>query len=342
MQYKIAIVGEAWGEHEERARLPFQGPAGYHLTRMLGEAGIDRGDCFLTNVFNLRPPGNRIAELCGPKTDGIPGYRAIDQGKYIRHEFVGELNRLGEELVEVDPNLIIATGNVPLWALSNSAGITKLRGTLLYSTHCASGFKVLPTIHPAAILPNRQPEFRPIIVADLMKAADEQHFPEIVRPSRQIIIEPTLEEVQSYCAECEKSPLIAVDIETSGTQITEIGLAHGPESACVIPFVHRLRPGRSYWPDAGTELEVWMAIRMALERSPPEKVFQNGLYDISVLFRSYGIRVRGATHDTMLLHHALQPEMRKALGFLGSLYTNERAWKNMRSFAVKTRKTEDE
>lgn len=37
--------------------------------------------------------------------------------------------------------------------------------------------------------------------------------------------------------------------------------------------------------------------------------------------------VRGATHDSMLLHHALQPESLKALGFLGSVYINERAWK---------------
>ena len=32
----------------------------------------------------------------------------------------------------------------------------------------------------------------------------------------------------------------------------------------------------------------------------------------------------------MLLHHALQPESLKALGFLGSLYTDEGPWKQMR------------
>jgi hypothetical protein len=31
--------------------------------------------------------------------------------------------------------------------------------------------------------------------------------------------------------------------------------------------------------------------------------------------------------DTMLLHHALYPEMQKDLGFLGSIYTNEASWK---------------
>jgi len=40
-----------------------------------------------------------------------------------------------------------------------------------------------------------------------------------------------------------------------------------------------------------------------------------------------GIRVLGAAHDTMLLHHALQPESLKGLGFLGSIYTDHGPWK---------------
>ena len=43
-----------------------------------------------------------------------------------------------------------------------------------------------------------------------------------------------------------------------------------------------------------------------------------------------GYAVRNAAEDTMLLHHAIHPEMRKGLGFLGSLYTSEPAWKLMR------------
>jgi hypothetical protein len=41
------------------------------------------------------------------------------------------------------------------------------------------------------------------------------------------------------------------------------------------------------------------------------------------------IKVYGATEDTMLLNHALQPEMLKNLGFLGSIYSDERSWKGM-------------
>jgi len=43
----------------------------------------------------------------------------------------------------------------------------------------------------------------------------------------------------------------------------------------------------------------------------------------------------------MLLHHAMQPEMEKGLGFLGSLYTNEPSWKFMRTDHDNLKKGDD-
>jgi hypothetical protein len=57
------------------------------------------------------------------------------------------------------------------------------------------------------------------------------------------------------------------------------------------------------------------------------------------LWRTMGIPVPFASDDTMLLHHALQPELDKGLAFLGSIYTNEAAWKFQRKNA--TAKRED-
>jgi hypothetical protein len=51
------------------------------------------------------------------------------------------------------------------------------------------------------------------------------------------------------------------------------------------------------------------------------------LFDMHRLWRGYGIPVAHADHDTMLLHHALQPESPKGLDYLGSVYTSESAWK---------------
>ena len=84
----IAIVGEAWGEEEAKQQTAFVGASGYELTRMLSEAGIHRADCFLTNVLNLRPPGNKIEALCGSKAEVIIGYPALVKAKYLKREFI--------------------------------------------------------------------------------------------------------------------------------------------------------------------------------------------------------------------------------------------------------------
>jgi hypothetical protein len=43
----------------------------------------------------------------------------------------------------------------------------------------------------------------------------------------------------------------------------------------------------------------------------------------------------------MLLHHALQPESEKSLGFLGSIYTDEASWKTMRQRGKTTIKRDE-
>lgn len=334
MKANIAIVGEAWGAEEEKAQAPFVGYSGYELTRMLDDAGIHRANCFLTNVFNIHPPGNQVEWFCGTKAEGISGYPALIKSKFVRTEFIPELERLGSELADINPNIIIALGNTASWALLGRTAISKYRGTTEISTHTATGYKVLPTYHPAAVC--RQWELRPTTVMDLIKAARESEFPEIRRPSVSVHIPETIADLEDFY-DRYISPLtspgsgtLAVDIETAGQQITCIGFAPSTEHALVIPIFDRRRKNRSYWPDGITEGQAWRFIVKLLMDRAIAKTFQNGLYDIAFLWRSYGIKVMNAEHDTMLLHHALQPESLKGLGYLGSIYTDHGAWKQMR------------
>jgi uracil-DNA glycosylase family 4 len=55
----LMLVGDAPGADEDRAGLPFMGPAGRFLDRMLGSVGLDRTTCLMTTVIPWRPPGNR-------------------------------------------------------------------------------------------------------------------------------------------------------------------------------------------------------------------------------------------------------------------------------------------
>ncbi len=326
----IAICGGYWGTEERKERCAFVGTSGYHLTKMLNEAGINRADCLLTNVLNLQPAGNKLESLCGPKGAALPGYPALLKGKYLHKQYEPELTRLGDELLEADPNLIIALGNEAMWALLGKTTITKFRGTTELSTHTVQGFKVLSTYNPAAVL--RDWSIRPVVVSDLHKAAREAEYPEIRRPKCEIWIEPTLEDLYEF----ERTYLagtvrLSVDIETAGSQITCIGFAPTPDIAIVIPFFDSRKKGRSYWNTEQSERDAWTYVKSILERASITKLFQNGLYDIAFLWRAMGIRVINAEHDSMLLHHALQPESKKGLGFLGSLYTDHGPWKHMRA-----------
>ena len=345
-QPKIAIVGEAPGEQEELQGKPFVGPSGQELARMLQDAGINRHECYLTNVFWIRPPGNKIEGFCGTKADvgkDYP-YPMLAPGKYFKPEVledidIGEgyttpngntkptvLDRLRFELMDARPNLVIALGNTACWALLGQTKITKLRGTVHEST-LVPGLKVLPTFHPAAVL--RQWTYRAIAVVDLIKAKREAETKEIKRPVREIWINPTLDDIAAFWGKhVLGAELLSIDIETKHGMITCIGFSPSEKISLVIPFVDQDKPGYNYWHSALLEEAAWEWVSTFLESDIP-KVGQNGLYDLQYLWRM-GLAVNNYQHDTMLAHHALQPELPKSLGFLASVYTNESSWKHLR------------
>jgi uracil-DNA glycosylase len=326
VNFKMALVGEAWGEQEERERTPFIGPAGWQLNSMLRDAGIARHECYLTNVFNLRPrPSNKIDNLCSPKREIHHALPPLSSGKYIRDEYLGELERLYSELKLHKPNVAVALGGTAAWALLRDGRISKLRGAVAESP-VINGLKVLPTYHPSYILQGGH-EARHVTVLDLQKARREAEYPEVRRPVRIIYTEPLLHDLVRFADEhIRTAKYLAVDIETRDNQITCIGFAPATNVALVVPFEDLRKPGGSYWGSAEAEVAAWKWVRDVLD-SPVPKVFQNGLYDMHRLWRTYGIPVRNAEHDTMLLSHALQPESPKGLAFLGSVYTDEAAWK---------------
>lgn len=323
----IVIVGEAWGAEEEAARTAFVGWMSRQLNPMLEEAGIDPASIQKTNVFNLRYDG-KMETFYGPKNEAIPGFGKCGTG-YVHRRFRTEIERLADEIAEWDPNVIIPMGNTPLWAFTGQTGISKFRGTSIISTHTIAGYKLLPTYHPAAII--HQWSLRATAVIDLIKATGESEYPEIRRPHREIWIEPTIEDLEEfYDLYIKGCPILSVDIETSGHWITCIGFAPNSNVALVVPFYDGRRKNRSYWQARDDESRAWGFVREILLDGSIKKLFQNGLYDMAFLWRAYGIKTIGAEHDTMLLHHALQPEALKGLGFLGSIYTDEGAWKQMR------------
>jgi DNA polymerase len=132
----LMFVGEQPGDKEDRAGLPFVGPAGHMIDRALAELGVARDRVYTTNAvkhFKFKPSGKR-------RLHKTPAQREIEACRPW----------LLEEIEFVDPKLIVALGATAARALLNrSVPIHANRGRE-FATE--SGHRVLLTIHPAALL----------------------------------------------------------------------------------------------------------------------------------------------------------------------------------------------
>ena len=313
---KIAIVGEAPGADEERSGIPFTGGAGKILNGMLLEAGIDRADCYLTNVMQIRPVNNDFGEFYEDAGRKVP----CDILKVGR-------TRLRNELYAVNPNVVIALGNEALKALTELVGISKYRGSILPSwfgdekNDCS--YKIIPTIHPAAIM--RQWEFRPLAVMDLRRALEESSSSAIVHTYRVWKKIETLSDLTLYVDQYLKSAnYVAFDIETCNNQISCIGFAESEFSSFTVPICMY---DKSFWSEQD-ELQVWLQIKRLLESDVP-KIAQNANFDMFYLMFTVGIDVKNLWMDTMVSFHCIYPELPKSLATLCSIYTREPYYKDM-------------
>lgn len=332
MKYKMMIVGESLSREEvdKHDGQPFTDSAGSILDMLLRSVGIPRSEVYLTNVMMRAPSesSNSLLNYYGGKPDAIPGYPSIESGKYVRAEFAPELDRLFSEVRREAPNVIVTAGKLALWALAGTTGLRKARGAPLLSTPAAGSVKLLPTYPPTSV--RSEWKLRPIVMADLDKAKREAEFPEIRRPAREFWLAPTIADLYEFEARfitpgCD----LSIDIETANGQITCIGFAPNPQIALVVPFIDPEQSHGNYWRTRNEEVEAWRFVKRLCETHP--SLGQNFLYDMHYLWKVYGIRCFRMKDDTMLAHHALQPEMEKGLGFLGSIYTDEPAWKFMRA-----------
>lgn len=352
---KIMFVGEAFGESEDQQKLPLVGYSGKEFWRILGDAWPDiapkehqfvrqcmSGDTLwakvrhdwmveasilFTNVFAERPPNNNLEFWCTNKADAGKDYPypPIKQGKYIKADYFHHLLRLQKEIEIVKPNVIVCLGNIASWAILRNTGISSIRGAVAGST-MPPGYKVIPTFHPAAVM--RQWAWRVVVIADLVKVRRESSFADIRRPTRRLLVHPTLDEIKEWMDRHQHCPILSVDIETKGGQITCIGFSPSPKESMTVSFWDKTKEGQNFWPTLDEELFAWQLVEEILQW-PCAKLFQNGLFDLQYLMR-IGLRPRNCLHDTMLLHHSIFPELNKGLGFLGSIYTDEPAWKLMR------------
>ena len=299
------------------------------LKNMLAELGVATQDCTITHVFEEFNPHTML----GGKREGVPGLPMILQSKYLKTDYADQLKRVYRQIENAKPNVIVAMGSFATWFLMHDTKLRKIRGSvglgLVDNPEVSRPYKILPTYSTDTV--QKDWTLRPITMMDLAKAQREDKTSELNRPSRKIWVRPTLEDLVEFDQLYMQNPeLVSIDIETKNEQITCVGFAPNPYLGIVVPFTSELNKSHSYWETKQDELAAWAFVRKWC-RLP--SLFQNGLYDIQYLWRRYGVPVPNAIEDTMLRHHAYQPEMQKGLGFLATIYTDECSWKGMTKFS---------
>lgn len=327
---RIMLVGEAPGANEE-GKTPFLGSAGNELTKILSEAGIDRDECFLTNVSRYRPAANKIEHFFDDKLLRNPG-------AFIREG----IRELQDEIRAVKPNVIVALGNTAFYALGNRpsglAGISSWRGSELpladrlatLAEPVGHRCVLIPAYHPAAIL--RQWSWRAITVHDFRtRVKPYLEGKALEEPTYEFITEPTFEQTRECLVQLlrrlsdGRDIRLAVDIETRHGHIACIGLAWSRLNSICIPLMCRRDPS-GYWP-ARQETEIHGLLHQLLTHPRVRCVGQNFLYDAQYFAKHLGYvpRVRD---DSMLAQHTCWPGVPKGLDFLSSMYCEfHRYWK---------------
>lgn len=126
----LMLIGEGPGAEEDRQGLPFVGPAGELLTRILKAIELERHQVYIANVVKCRPPRNRE-----PEADEIAACRGF----------------LVAQIDLVRPRLLVLLGRIAAQSLLGSnESMARMRG----AWYEVRGVPTRVTYHPAALLRN--------------------------------------------------------------------------------------------------------------------------------------------------------------------------------------------
>ncbi len=338
---KIIFVGEAPGQNEERAGVPFVGQAGKMLKQMTAHSGIDYSKCYTTNVSNERPPGNDFTFFYADKDRNVPSAKLTMFWKTLR-----------AKIVELRPNVVVALGAEALRAITGERKISRWRGTIMMF----QDIKIVPTYHPSYIL--KVYGEHPIVELDFSKALRESKHSEYKEPKVEIIIRPTFSQVIRWLVEAKDCDRLSFDIETltDDMRVRCLSLARkledGTISSISIPFISvsksalttisgdnkLIKIGKlsdsvaSYW---GIEDEITILSNLSkLLYSNIQIVGQNSIsFDAPIISKEFKIEIKNHYLDTMHAWHLLYSEFPKSLSFLCSVLTNhQNYWTNKSTF----------
>jgi DNA polymerase len=145
----IVFIGEAPGKNEDEQGLPFVGAAGKFLNEMLAQAGMDRGDVYITNIVKYRPPNNR-----DPSSE----------------EKAAFLPYLLKQLQIIEPKVVITLGRHSMEYFLPNMKIGEVHGEPKRISFGDAELVIVPLYHPAAALYNGS--LRQTLIDDFLRVPE--------------------------------------------------------------------------------------------------------------------------------------------------------------------------
>lgn len=278
---RIAFVAEAPGETEVEQGVPLIGKSGQFLRKVIGDLGIDEDACYFTNICICHPEGN--------KTPTAAMARAC-------------LGRLAAELANVQPEIIVALGNVASRYLAgHRLTITRAHGMyreIELRPHSGERYSVgiVPTYHPAGVL--RGPElFRDF--------EEELEYVRTILEGQPAIIDPpyenyefieTQQDFDRFLKDLSQQSWASSDLETDkmdwfDARILCAGFSWAKETAHVVD-----------WKLVEQNYRNTLALNTAL--SGVKLALHNGVFDIPFFIHN-GLDNAYYYLDTMQAHYLL-------------------------------------
>jgi len=266
---RFVIVGEAPGYAEELKGVPFVGRSGKLLDRVLRQAGLSRGEAFVTNAMLCRPENDRpdeklaAASCCAPRL--AKELQTNGQGKFGDYYPILTLGRWPALVTTGARTILKSRGFV--WTAPTidekkikaarkilSRGPTRKRRQALYLLEARAllvGRTVIPSVHPAHILRGAEGMLA-VLVIDLrrlrrllkgkLKLEDAAPYTVASTPNeviKQIRRLPGIAGVPGNC--------LSLDVETTGPdpfrdELLCVGVSNGINTVEIHPWLPSLAP----------------------------------------------------------------------------------------------------
>jgi uracil-DNA glycosylase family 4 len=314
---KLMILGDCARPTDVRTAEPFSGQNATILEECFDGTGISLAQVYRSYVIKTVLANDQSDNL-------IP----ISEKYY---------DQLTKEIEALQPNCILALGEVALKFCTGLYNIGNWRGSILRYRDYKR--KVVPSINPGTIFGHEKGGLRDwkdltYVKWDFARAVEESKSSAYLIPKRNLICARNSSQLLSFFERYQDANKVAIDIETFKTIPICIAFAFSRNEAISVPFFRD--NGDPDWPvlPQTDQAYIWQFVSRLLANSDIMKIGMNYKFDQGQLEYAnnkkdwFGMPTSSVFFDIRLGFKTLYPELPASLAFIQSVLTREPFHKN--------------